>query len=188
MKRRSVGTSPKEDRDPTKLFPNGIKATLRSIRKFWPGDIRDEERSPHDFAKDFLYVYNKTHEKYGRKPPKEVPALKRVVDRVEGNGKSDSRNLCYAQLKAYAEYVEEIPVPVLLLFTQCVSAEQHGRPRKYIIDILQRAECVAKALQGYVNDGDEGELLFHKPNVDSSSYHARLKGLDIALKAFQNKK
>src|SRR5262249_8445537 len=97
--KRSRATLAHANCDRAKKFPSYLRATLKSLRRFWPEAVRPGRgRTPLKFAQQFLGIYNEVTGIYGKKPITES-ALKRVIDRLEGNGEVDISEITFAKIR-----------------------------------------------------------------------------------------
>jgi hypothetical protein len=182
---RSRATRSRLDGDRAKKFPTALRATLKSIRKFWPGDVRPGPgRKPSKFAGMFLQTFNEVTGVYGAKPKTES-ALIRGINRLEGNGEVEISDITFGKLRAYADYIG-LPVGMLLVYTFAASFEAQGRQRQTILGLLRQCSSALTALERFAQEAPASENIFHEPvaGAVSSEYYAKLQGLQIMSKAF----
>lgn len=183
------GTIARKDGDKDKRFPNGLKATLKAIRKYWCPQLRSDfkhnvGRTPLKFAADFRATYNRVGGYYSE-TVRSQEAIAAAVCRLEGNGSVNVSDIKFWQLRAYAEYVE-VPSSLLLLFGQLVSYESQGHSREEIANFASNCANAIRAIQLYMSQ-KEGDCLFHKKLSESEfevEFVAILKGLYKMSSAF----
>jgi len=188
-RQRSHGTTAHPHGHKSKKFPNGVKATLKSIRRFWPRDIRPGPgRSVKRFTSgEFLSVYNQVQAHYGLKKSKSETALANIVGRLEGSGDKFISDLRFSDLRAYALFTG-IPTGLLLVFTQAVTYEVQGRGREHIGVFLDHCCRAMLALEKYARDTPLDGTAFHESKVDDCGdveIKARLQGLIQLVAAYR---
>jgi hypothetical protein len=104
------GIRARKDRDPHKRFPNGLKATLKAIRKYWnrrrKSDYRQGVGRPlKAFAKVFRETYNRVGGYY-HEDERSVAAVISAVGRLEGSGEEHKSDISFWQIRSYAEFTE----------------------------------------------------------------------------------
>jgi hypothetical protein len=184
--KRPRGIVPRNDGDPHKRFPNGLRATIKSIRKYWPrGVYSGPGRSTLKFAGKFSETYNEVMSRYGQKPTSEG-ALVRVINKLEGSGDQERSDITFAKMRAFAAFVG-IPTGLLLVFSQLVSYEAQGRSREDMLAFVAACRAAINALEGYANGLDSASKGFHGKVKDGAGYHARLEGLLTMVDAYEGK-
>jgi hypothetical protein len=186
MVRRPHRTAPRPDGDPFKRFPNGLRATLKSIRKFWHGAFVHEgaERNVDNFAKRFLTTYNEVASRYGRKP-KTQASLKSLINKLESSGE-EGTDITFTKMRAYAEFVG-IPTGLLLLFSQAVSHEAQGRNREEIKEFIIRCRLALGALENYAARARTNATIFHNRaggHDPRAEYYAQLDSLTLMCRNY----
>jgi len=184
------GIIARKDGDEHKKFPNGLKATLKAIRKFWSPKKRSEfrrghGRTPLKFAEQFMGTYNRVGSYY-REDEKSAEAIAAAISRLEGSGKVNLSDINFWKLRAYAEFVE-VPSSILLLFAQLTSYEGQGRSRQEITNFLNNCASAVCALQRYIEANSDRKHLFHErlsEDENQVEFIARLAGLYNMSAAF----
>jgi len=187
MVRRPRRTAPRPDGDPFKRFPNGLRATLKSIRKFWHGAFVHEgaPRNAGNFAKRFLATYNEVASRYGRKP-KTQASLKSLINKLESSG-VEGTDITFSKMRAYAQFVD-LPTGLLLLFSQAVSQEAQGRTREEINEFIIRCRLAIGALESYAVRGHINATIFHIRDGDDprAEYDAQLDSLALMCRNYSD--
>jgi hypothetical protein len=189
--KRPRGTVAYEDGDPAKKYPNGLRATIKSVRKFWPlidARAHGTGRNTRDFAAELLPTYNEVAARYSDET-RSTTALKRVIEKLEGGGPDEASGIDYVKMRSYAGHVG-LPVGLLILFSQAVSYEAQNKGRPYLLDFVRRSLCAIEALEHLLaQKGDDNLLHFPVSRDDGKTeYLARLIGLKDMRTAFRQKK
>ena len=181
--RRPRGIVARPDFHAGKKFPNGIKATIKSIRKSWPREVSERApRTPEAFGALLLETYNGISARYGT-DPSDPTKLARIIERLEGSGDSDDTDINFAKLRAYSDFIG-IPTGLFLIYTQLVSLERHGKSRSELANRLSKIRSALEVLEQYVADPANEGLLFHQP-LTENEYQALLAGLKNAVGAYK---
>lgn len=164
MSERSLGVISKLDGAEYKYFPNGMKASLKGLRKYPPQDKHMlVKRSIIEFIREnhHLELFNWVAQKYGHKPVTES-ALSSIIEGLESNGK-DATDINFMLVRFYAE-VAKVPVALLTLFTHCASIEADKDSKEDVLDLLTR---VRKAVDWLIFQKDPRgkgrKQAFHRP-------------------------
>jgi hypothetical protein len=179
--RKPRGIIARADGEKRKRFPDGLKATIKSIRKFWPGDVRPGDgRSVERFATKFQPAYNASARRYSYKlvDAEHVGSLASILRRLEGSGEKNLSDISFYKMRAFAEYVE-VPTSLLVLFAQCVSYEAQGRGRDHVLRFIRECQASIDALETYLREQDNDSTALHEPRgpKGGGEYLARLAGL-----------
>jgi len=177
------GVLARKDHDPHKRFPNGLKATLKAIRKFWDRKRKTDfrpgvGRRPGAFAELFQATYNRVGGYY-HEDERSIGAVRAAVDRLEGSGEELKSDISFWQIRSFAEFTE-LPSSLLVLYGQMVSYEAQGRTRVEIRDFLSRCRQALDALDEYTKGKDDREHIFHhrfSVTENEMEYIALLAGL-----------
>jgi hypothetical protein len=190
MKPKPEGVISRKDGDQYKRFPNGLKATLKAIRKFWNPKERWEFRpgvgkTPLVFAQAFAAAFNRVGSYYGgaEKTPEKIAG---AIRKLEGSGKKQISDITFWKIRAYAEYVE-LPTSLFLLFAQMTSYEAQSHSREEIQSFLRRCIRALSALDAYITKEEKNSELFHHQiaeDINHLEYIAVLKGLYLMRDAF----
>ena len=172
MSERSFGTISKPDGAKNKLFPNGMKASLKALRKYRPQDTqmgvkRDINAFIHE--NNHLELFNWVAQKYNHKPVT-AGGLFSIIEAVESNGE-DTSDMNFLLLRFYAEVVK-IPVGLLALFTHCVSIEGDPKSTEDVLDVLTGVRDAIDWLIAYKGPKGKGrKKAFHRPREEHPGHY-----------------
>jgi len=152
------------DRHKRKRAPNGVRSVLLAIQYYWhslsTNKAEDEHLTPAAFcAAGFEKVFDTTFERYPamwKKPEK----LNRLLHHLT-NG---DHNIEFAHLLAFSEYVQ-VPLSVLLLFTQMVSDESRALDgttdfRAHALRTLRRIRFVIQTAEHEIAECSPDQRIF----------------------------
>lgn len=180
---RTTGTIRIEDANPEKRHPNSIRATIRSIRKYWHSTSMERGLTLSQFVKHFKPMYQAMEELYPGIDAHQGEGLVGVLDRIERN----RRNIDFRDLRAISQHVG-VPTGVFLMFTQAVGDSTSKRDKSDIVRLLRASQASLGALAEHVeNSNDEGcGLHLELTRGELFEYRAELSGLKKASEAFSN--
>lgn len=180
------------DRDAEKYFPNGIAATMLAIQRNWDavanGGPRDLSARKFCDEAGFAAVYKAVQALYPRR--KQIDNVRKIaVSRSTNQGKKDSRNIDFADMRAFADFVGGFPTGLFLLFTQFVSNERHaGEDRqaahKEAVDLIEGVRRVVDAAEQYIKNRPVDRPLF----IDDGArreYMADMEAMKVWVDAFK---
>jgi hypothetical protein len=171
------------DRQTTKFTSNGVQTTVRAIQMDWNGGTSSLKKFTTDFSEIFdavAEVYAGHAKSKGPRTPKGIQAL---VDRL-AQGKQD---ISFHLQRAFAEYLDGIPVGLFMLYTQAVSDASHNESKQDIVNLLRATSGALTALEQWLEQGEPvGLLIDRAPDINApySEFKAKIDGLRVAVLAF----
>lgn len=169
------------DNDEKKWFPNSVRKTFRSIRRFWPGDF--EGGSGGRNIENFYDIIEPTLKSVRRKYAHNH-SLKKPVAKIT-NIETGQSSLSYYLLRVYSEYVR-VPTGVLSIFTHVLGDSKKGFTKTDLVNFLDSCIAAIQAMREVIVAAPEPkDVLFVELSQDKADYEARLAPLIAASSAYK---